>query len=83
MIIEWYRIKPWPIMLKILLIMLLSSAQKMPIMLNIMPITTAIMPQFLHNFIVINDYISMVGLQADVFYNMLCCSVLIFDILCS
>ena len=42
-------------MLKILPIMLLSSDQKLPIMLNIMLITTAIMPQFIHN-ITINDY---------------------------
>ena len=26
-------------------------------MLNIMPATTAIMPQFIHNFIIFNDYI--------------------------
>ena len=40
--------------------MRLSSVQKSnPFMLNIMPITTAIMPQFIHNFIIVNDYISM------------------------
>ena len=39
--------------LKILPIMLLSSvhcSKKLPIMLNIMPITIAIMPQFMYNF---------------------------------
>ena len=44
--------KPWPIMLKILLIMVFwALLKKLPIMLNIMPITTAIMPQFMYNFI--------------------------------
>ena len=28
-------------------------------MLNIMPITTAIMPQFIYNYIIFNDYISI------------------------
>ena len=42
--------KPRPIMLTYLPIMLLSSAQKLSIMLNIMPITTANMPQFLNIF---------------------------------
>ena len=39
----------------------MSSAQnKLPIMLNIIPITTAIMQQFIYNikFVIINDYIS-------------------------
>ena len=45
--------KPRPIMLKISPIMLLSSAQNVPIMLNIMPISTAIMPQFIYNFIIL------------------------------
>ena len=48
-------IKSWPIPLKFLPIMLLSSAQKLPIMLNIMPLTTAIMPQFAYDFIIFND----------------------------
>ena len=69
-------------MLKILPVMLLSSAQeKLPIriMLNIMPITTAIMPQFIYSFIIFNDiYISIIRLQPVVFYIMLCCSALIF-----
>ena len=34
-------------MLNFLTIMLLSSAQKLPIMLNIIPIKTAIVPQFI------------------------------------
>ena len=44
--------KPWPIILKYLPIysymvaMLLSNAQNLPIMLNIVPMTTAIKPQF-------------------------------------
>ena len=57
-----------------------QCSQKLPIMLNIMPITTPVMPQFIYNSIIFNDYISIVGLQADVFYIMLCCSVLIFDV---
>ena len=40
-------------MLKILPIMLLSSAQKVTIMLKIMLITTAIMPQFIYSFIIL------------------------------
>ena len=57
-------------MLKILPIMLLSIAQKscLAIMLNIMPATTAIMPQFIHNFIILIDYISISSLQAAMFY---------------
>ena len=44
--------RPQPIMLKILPIMLLSGAQKiLPFMLNVMPMTTAIIPQFIHNII--------------------------------
>ena len=39
-------INPRPIMLKFLPIMFLTNAQKLLIMLNIMPITTVIMPQF-------------------------------------
>ena len=35
--------------------MLLSSAQYLPIMLNIVPTTTAIMPQFVYDFIIFND----------------------------
>ena len=46
-------------------------------MLNIMPATTAIMPQFIHNLIIFNDYISIVRLQAVVFYIVLYCSVFI------
>ena len=34
--------------------------QKLPIMLNIMPITTAIMPQFMYTFIIFNNYIRIV-----------------------
>ena len=48
-------------MFTILPIMLLSNAQnKLPIMLNIIPITTAIMQQFVYNikFVIINVYIS-------------------------
>ena len=50
--------RPQPIMLKILPIILLSSAQKL--MLPIMLITTTIMPQVLLFYILINDYISIV-----------------------
>ena len=66
-------------MLNILPIMLLSSAQEVThYMLNIMPITTAIMPQFIYNFIIFNDYISLVSLQPVVF----CSMSLISDLLC-
>ena len=44
-----------PIMLQFLPIMLLSSAQNLPIMLNIMPMTTATMPQSIYNFIIFNN----------------------------
>ena len=48
--------KPRPIMLNFLPIMLLSNAQKyLPIMLNIMLMTTEIMPQFVYDFILFND----------------------------
>ena len=30
--------------------------KNLPITLNIMPITTAIMPQFVYDFIIFNDY---------------------------
>ena len=69
-----------PIMLNFYL---LSNAQKLPIMLNIMPTTAyiAIMPQFVHDFIIFNDYISQVP---DKFLPVILgCSALIFDLLCS
>ena len=48
--------KPWPIMLNFLSIMLLSNVQKFAYyMLNIMPMITAIMPQFVYDFIILND----------------------------
>ena len=54
------------------------------ITLNIMLITTTIMPQFIHmQFYYFNDYISIVRLQPVVFYIMLCCNALIIDLLCS
>jgi len=46
-------------MLKFLPIMHFSSAQKSPIMLNIMPIIILIMPQFNHKFYYFNEYISI------------------------
>ena len=39
--------------------------KKLPIMLNIMPMTTAIMPQFVYDFIIFNEQISMVRLQIN------------------
>ena len=42
----------------------------------IVPTTTTIMPQFIHNFIILNDYISIVRPQAVEFYTVLRCSVL-------
>lgn len=32
-----------------------QCSKNLPIMLNIMPITTAVMPQFIHNYIIFND----------------------------
>ena len=32
-----------------------NSSKVLPIMLNIMPMTTAIMPQFVYDFIIFND----------------------------
>ena len=46
-----------------------------------MPITTAIMPQFVYNFVIYNDYISIVRFQPFELYIVLCCSALIFYIL--
>ena len=47
-------VKPWPIMLKFLPIILFEQCSKiLPFMLNIMPITAAIMPQFIYNFIIL------------------------------
>ena len=44
------QVKAWPIMLNILLISYAFDAQKLThYMLNIMPITTAIVPQFTYN----------------------------------
>ena len=42
--------------------------EKLPIMLNIMPITTAIMPKFVYNFIVFNNQITIVRLQSVILY---------------
>ena len=50
--------KPWPIMLNFLPIIRYAFEQcskNLRIMLNIMPITTAIMPQFVYDFIIFND----------------------------
>ena len=35
--------------------------KNLPIMLNIMPMTTAMMPQFVYDFIIFDNYISMLG----------------------
>ena len=50
--------KSQPIILNFSPIMLLSNAQKveLPFMLNTMPMTTAIMLQFIYNFIIFNNY---------------------------
>ena len=53
-------------------------------MLNIMLITTAIMPQFIYSLITFNDCISMVGLQLQpvvLYYIMLQCSYILHIIL--
>ena len=41
----------------------MSNAQKLPIMLNIMPMTTAIMPQFLYDFIIIQGWLTAVIIE--------------------
>ena len=43
-----------------------------------MPASTVIMPQFIYNLVIFNDYISIITV---VFYSMLCCSALILDII--
>ena len=57
------------------------------IMLNIMPMTTAIMPQFVYDFIILMTrlaYIAGLALALDKFIPIsLGCSALIFDLLCS
>ena len=62
-------------------------SKKLPIMLNIMPITTAIMPQFVYNFIIlitIIAYVVRVQTVMSLFLLiMIGCSALIFDVLCS
>ena len=45
-----YINEPRPIMLNFLPIMLLSNAQKFAYHVHIMPMITAIMPQFVHDF---------------------------------
>ena len=37
--------------------------KQLPIMLNIMSITTLIMPLFVYDFIIFNNYINMIRLQ--------------------
>ena len=77
--------KPRPIMLKILPITLLRSAQK------IYPLYSILYPSSLklcHNLyaallLLFNDCFIIVRLQPVVFYIMLCCSALIFYTLCS
>ena len=55
----YIAIKPQPIVLNsyLLIFMLLSSPKKLPIMLNIMPINTAIMPRFIYNFVIFKNYL--------------------------
>ena len=48
-----------------------------------MPATTAIMPQFIHNLIIFNDYISIASFQAVVFYICYAAVVLYLTLLCS
>ena len=47
--------KPRPIMLNFYLLCFRAMLKKLPIMLNIMPMTTAIMSQFVYDFIIFND----------------------------
>ena len=78
--IEIQQLSPGLLCSKFCLLCFWVVLKKLPVMLNIMPIATAIMPQFIHSFIIFNDiYISIFRLQpAVVFYIMLCCSILIF-----
>ena len=74
-----FLVRPQPIMFKILPLMLLTTAQKSYpcIMLNIMPIATTVMLQFIYNFIIkiFNEYINtcIVSLQSVMLCIMLCC----------
>ena len=57
---------------QILPIMLLSSAQKCyPLCSILCPYITAVMPQFIYNFIILNDCISIFMLQHVLYYVML------------
>ena len=80
--ITGFSITPQPITLKILFIVLLSSSQKLPIMLNIIPITTSVMPQFIYNFIIFNDCISIVRLMSALILYTLCSILCLWENLC-
>ena len=61
--------KPWPVLLYFLLIYAFEQCWKiLPIMLNSMFLTTVVMPQFLNDFIIFNDYISIVIHQINFTY---------------
>ena len=58
--------KPQPIMLNFVpTYYSFEQCSKMPIMLNIMPMTPTIMPQFVYDFMIFNDLISIVRLQIN------------------
>ena len=58
------KTKSWPIILNFTYVYAFELClKKFPIMLNMMPIATAIVPQFIYNFIIFNHQISIVGLQ--------------------
>ena len=61
-----------PIMLKILPIMLLSSAKNVAYYAQFMPITTAIIPQFIYSFIILMITLAWLGFS-------LLCFILCYD----
>ena len=79
--IHQYTLGPGLLCSKFCLLCFWAVLKKLPIMLNIMPITTAIMPQFIYSFIIFNDYISIVRLQAVVFCIMHSCLVTLLNIM--
>ena len=76
---SWFQ----PIMLKVLLIMILSSAQRSYLLCSNYTHHHCNYATVYVSFIIFNDYISILRLQPVVFYIMLHCSAIIFYTLCS
>ena len=77
--------KPQPIMLKILATYYAfeQCTKMLPIILSIMPISIAIMPQFICNFIILMTTLAYLWAPCTLLYGsilpiMLCCSILSF-----